>query len=403
MNSPVDQHILHFQRRAEADDKVAALRKSLNEASHAPGYLYASQEIYALEKELIFMRDWLPIARVEEFPNIGDYRTFRIADEPIIVARDKDMQLQAFANRCAHRGVAVAEGSGNAKEFECPYHGWLYGLDGKLIGAGYMDQAAGFDRSNCRLKQIALREWQGWVFISFSADPMPFEQHIGPYEKELGFLRQDQLKLADKLVVEVNCNWKFPVENLMDNYHSRVLHRKTIGPTMGVERFKGVRTGSLAFTAYYPAKPMNRSGKSLFGMMPQLAQHPGADESFACSAHIAPWMHLFARCDNVHPFIMEPLGVDKVRITCYQLFPEQWQQQPGFREKLEQYNEFTLAVVNEDASVMESLHDAARSPRYEPGRLSRLELGVWNLINYNVDRVLGTGDTRLYTSEDKQG
>jgi choline monooxygenase len=397
MTSPRDtQQVMHFQRQAQLDEKVALLRRSLNEASHVPGYFYASQEIYELEKELIFMRDWLPIAREEEFPEAGDFRTYRILDEPIVVTRNQQRQLQAFANRCAHRGVAVAQGNGNAHEFECPYHGWLYDLDGKLIGAPYMDQADGFDKSSCRLRPIHLGTWQGWVFVSFALDPIPFKDHIAPYEKEFGFLNQGQLKLADKLVVEVNCNWKFPVENLMDNYHSRILHRKTIGPTMGVERFKGVRSGALAFTAYYPAKPMNREGKTLFGIMPGVKDHEGMDETFAVSAHVAPWMHLFARCDNVHPFIMEPLGVGRVRITCYQLFPGEWQQQADFLEKLAHYNEFTLAVVNEDASVMESLHDACTSPRYEPGRMARLELGVWNLINYNVDRVLGLGETRLY-------
>jgi choline monooxygenase len=297
-------------------------------------------------------------------------------------------------NRCAHRGVRVTdETQGHAKEFTCPYHGWLYGLDGRLIGAPYMDQAIGFDKANCRLKPLPMHVWAGWIFVSLNYEPEAWDTWIAPYEQEFGFLQQENCVMADKLVVDVDCNWKFPIENLMDNYHSRVLHSKTIGPTMGVERFTGVRTGSNAFTAYYDAKPMTYDGKSRFGKMPWLADK---SERFACSAHIAPNMHILARSDNVHPIIMWPIGKDRARIICYMLWPREWHALPDFRERVAPYNEFTLAVLNEDASVMASLHDAAKSSRYEPGRLSRLELGVYNLINYDIDRVQGVGDTKLY-------
>jgi choline monooxygenase len=372
---------------------VEELRRPLNEASHVPGYFYASSEVYEIEKEQIFLKDWLAVARVEEIEKPGDYMTFRVVDEPFIVARDEQGNLSAYMNRCAHRGVAVAEGAGQAKEFMCPYHGWLYGLDGKLIGAPYMDKAEGWDRKNCRLKPVQLRVWAGWIFVTLSTNPVPWEEWIAPYEKEFGFLKQENCRLADKLTVEVDCNWKFPVENLMDNYHSRILHAKTIGPTMGVERYTGIREGSKAFTAYYDAKPMTYEGKSLFGNMPWLADKP---DRFACSAHIAPNFHMLARSDNVHPIIIWPLGPGRSRITVYMLWPAEWHSLPDFRERVAPYNQFTMDVVKEDASVMESLHDAAKSSRYEPGRMSRLELGVYNLLNYNVDRVLGQRDTKLY-------
>jgi choline monooxygenase len=379
--------------RNRNDWGVDALRKPLNEASHIPGFFYTSPEIFALEKERIFMTDWLAIGRVEELERPGDYRTYRLLDEPFIVARNNEGQLKAYMNRCAHRGVAVAEGAGNAQEFVCPYHGWLYDLDGRLTGAPYMDQAVQFDKKNCRLKPLHLGVWAGWIFITFNENPIPFVDFIAPYDRELGFLRQEECRLGEKITIEVNCNWKFPVENLMDNYHSRVLHVKSIGPTMGVERFTGQGRTSKAFTAYYDAKPMTADGKSRFGKMPWL---DGKTDRFACSAHIAPHMHLFARADNVHPFLMWPLGVDRARIECYQLFPKDWHADPEFSRKVKDYTAFTSQVVHEDASVMESLHDAASSKRYQPGRMSRLELGVWNLVNYNVDRVLGVEDTRLY-------
>lgn len=382
-----------LEQRAVAD--LAPIRAALNSASHIPGHYYTSQEVFDLECERLFKRDWMAVARVEEVERPGDYLALRVVNEPFIVCRDLEGELHAFVNRCAHRGVAVTtEAAGNTKEFTCPYHGWLYGLDGRLIGAPYMDQADGFDKANCRLKPLQLRTWGGWIYVSLDYDPMPWEEWIAPYAAEFDFLQQESCRLADKLVLEVGCNWKFPVENLMDNYHSRVLHVKTIGRTMGVERFTGVRSGSNAFTAYYDARPMNYEGKSSFGAMPWMGER---SERFACSAHLSPNFHLLARVDNVHPILMWPIGKDRVRIECYMLWPKEWHELPDFKERVAPYNQFTLDVLKEDASVMESLHDAASSNRFEPGRLSRLELGVYNLINYNLDRLLQIGDRRLYT------
>jgi len=101
------------------------------------------------------MRDWLALGRVDEIENPGDYMTFRVLDEPVIICRDNDGNINAFANVCAHRGVEVANGAGNLQEFSCLYHGWLYDLEGKLIGAPYMKEAEGFDPANCRLNHCA--------------------------------------------------------------------------------------------------------------------------------------------------------------------------------------------------------------------------------------------------------
>ncbi|MCE2482384.1 MAG: Rieske (2Fe-2S) protein [Alphaproteobacteria bacterium] len=126
----------------ENDPGLTQSRGELSRARHLPGYVYHSEEIFRLEKQKIFMKDWLAMARVEEFERAGDYRTFRVMGEPVIVCRDGEGAISAFANVCAHRGVEVASGEGNLEEFSCPYHGWLYDLQGKLIGAPYMKEAA---------------------------------------------------------------------------------------------------------------------------------------------------------------------------------------------------------------------------------------------------------------------
>ena len=125
-------------------------------ARHMPGDLYTSAEIYTHEVDTIFTKDWLCIGRVEEFAQPGAFRAFHIVDEPIIVCRDKAGLLHAFANVCRHRSVEVVTGEGRLDKFSCPYHGWLYDLDGGLISAPHSDETEGFDFSDCRLHEFNL-------------------------------------------------------------------------------------------------------------------------------------------------------------------------------------------------------------------------------------------------------
>ena len=167
---------------------LEGFRKPIDQAWHAPGYVYSSPEIYAREKEHMFMQDWLMMAREEELANPGDFMTFRVLGEPLVIARDNAGKLNAFANVCAHRGVEVADGSGNTQEFSCPYHGWLYDLEGKLVGAPYMKEAEGFDPTKCRLKPLKLDTWRGCVFVSFNPDVVALDKSLLQFEEDFALI-----------------------------------------------------------------------------------------------------------------------------------------------------------------------------------------------------------------------
>jgi phenylpropionate dioxygenase-like ring-hydroxylating dioxygenase large terminal subunit len=354
-------------------------RLPISEASHLPGYMYWHPEVFRREKENMFMKDWLMVAREEEVENPGDYLTLRLLDEPVIIARDEQGVLNAFYNRCAHRGVAVAKEAGSGSEFTCPYHGWLYDLRGQLMAAPHMRSNEKFDAKNCRLKPIALQRWAGWIFINFSEAPPSFEEFIADFDREFGFLHQERCRLAEKIDITLDCNWKFAVENLMDNYHTMVLHKKTIGRNISTSN----RFVPGAFTAFYDAKPMTWDQNSRFGSMPWIADR---GENFACSGHLNPNVHLFARCDNVHPFIIWPVTPTRTRILCFQLFPDECFGQENFAQKVKDYTEYTTALLQEDSSMTDSLQDASFSPRFTPGFMSERELGVQNVIKYNLER-----------------
>ena len=263
----------------------AAAREPVTRARHLPGYAYTSPRILAREKDVFFMSDWLCVGRGEELAEPGDYATLRAMGEPLVVARDRGGRLNAFANVCAHRGVEVAKGEGNAGEFSCPYHGWLYDLTGKLVGAPYMREAVGFDPGNCRLKPLRLEQWAGWIFVSFAPSPRPFAEFIAPFERAFAPIRQAELKIAYRFDIELDCNWKFIYENLLDTYHVGVLHAATIGAFYDTSGNRSDFEPDGAFTAEYRTRTQAPDGIPLFGPIPWLAER---GEDFAMNGYLPP-------------------------------------------------------------------------------------------------------------------
>jgi Rieske 2Fe-2S family protein len=363
---------------------IERCREPVQRAWHAPGQIYAGADVFALEKERIFMKDWLLLGREEEVEKPGDYFTHVVMGEPIIIARHDDGKVYVFYNQCRHRGVEVAEGSGNTNRFKCPYHAWAYELNGKLIGAPFMKEAEGFDPKNCALKPLKVGTWGGWIFASFNPEVGPLEDHVAFLEEEFGMLRMQDCRLARKFVLELNCNWKFVYENLLDNYHVGTLHAATIGRLQksAERRFHLRPNGRLS--VHYEAKTITPDGMSRIGKMPWLANE---SDYFARTGFLPPNTTLLARCDYVRPFVHWPVAPDRTRSIAYFLFPQEKFDQPGFQENVEVYIEYMKKVLDEDRMMVESLQRAMKTRGYEPGPMSTKETSIHHLINYHLDRI----------------
>lgn len=378
MNAPLPIQ-LHDLR-----DKISRVYRDLPEANHVPGEFYSSPQIATIEKQRIFLETWLCAGRVEEIPNPGDYTTCEIADESFVLARNEANEITAFMNMCVHRGVAVVTGKGNAQDFSCPYHAWLYDLSGNLITAPRMDQSKA-ELKNCRMRRLESKIWRGWIFVTFNADPLPFEAFVEPYEKELWWFQTDHCRLADKMVIEVDCNWKLLVENLVDVYHVPVLHKGTFGGFVKKNKADAfdVRLLPRGGWAYeQKARPHSSTGARTFPMLPWLE---GMPEDTSSRAGIYPNLSLSMRADSLRMWQVWPLSASKCVLHVYLMFPEVAFEQPDFRANIEEYKGFITQLVNEDASMVVSLQHAMNSPFYEPGPMSHLEAAVQHIMKNYLD------------------
>lgn len=360
-------------------------RLPVAQARHAPGIIYTSPEVFEQEKQKIFMRNWLCVARAEEIEHPGDYLALRILDEPVLLVRGAEGQINAFANVCAHRGVEIATGQGNRRHFSCPFHGWTYDLDGRLVGAPGMARVEGFQAATCRLPLLRSGIWQGWVFINFSNDGPALEQHVATSGQDFGYLRQQDCRLAVKSVGEFDCNWKLVVENLIDFYHINVIHTSTNGRTFTQSAFKFAARERGGYFAEYNSGPATLSGKPVFGRLPWLTDLP---EDFATAGRLTPNFTFFARVDDVHPYITWPLSPTRTRVIVYTLLPEIYFDQPNFAERVEEYRAYQDKLMAEDRDLLESMQNAMGSRNYNPGRMALIERGVHHVLNGYFDHMM---------------
>ena len=187
---------------------------------------YTDPAIFQQERERIFFRTWQYVCHAQEVASPGDYRVFEVADQSLFVVRGADEKLRAFYNVCQHRAHELLTGAGNRKLISCPYHAWIYTLDGRLKRARGADEVAGFDASRICLTELRLETFCGFVFVNLDPEAASMKSWYANAEEDLRrYVPEiDSYKpIWDHSVVEA-CNWKVAVENYNECYHCRIVH-----------------------------------------------------------------------------------------------------------------------------------------------------------------------------------
>ena len=196
--------------------------------SQKPGWaldqrFYTDPEIYQLELDRIVTRNWILAGHASQIPDAGDYLVFSLENESAIIVRGKDGRIRAFANVCRHRGSLVClENHGNTSKFECPYHGWTYDLDGKLIAARSMQ--GGFNKEEYGLHPVSLKLLGGLVFVCFCDVPPSLQGAQSDLAEPLAMFDFENLKVAASKTYPIAANWKLAIENYQECYHCATAH-----------------------------------------------------------------------------------------------------------------------------------------------------------------------------------
>ena len=315
------------------------------------GRLYTDPAIFNEEMERIFSRLWVCGGRLEELDEPGRFVTREIGGESIIAVRtaagDADPRsngaaaangngaagaaangLAAFFNVCRHRGSRVVdECAGRAKVFQCPYHAWTYGLDGRLVGAPHMGRD--FDAKGAGLVPVRIEALNGFFYLSLAVDGPPLAE-VAADLPDLSRFTLDQLVRGDRHEYEAQANWKILCENYNECYHCAVVHPE-------LNRVSDYRNGgNLETGRFHVGGPMtlndgcNTMSATGRSNRPDLPEIDVADRTSVQYFHVYPNLLISLHRDYVVAHTLWPIEAGRTRIVCEWLFDPDTAAAPGF-------------------------------------------------------------------------
>jgi phenylpropionate dioxygenase-like ring-hydroxylating dioxygenase large terminal subunit len=203
-----------------------------------PAHIYNDKEIFELEKERVFGRSWLFVAHESEVPEAGDYVVRRVLEDSFIISRDEHGEIRALFNMCLHRGMQVCRTEmGNASHFRCPYHGWSYRNDGRIVGLPFHKEAYGGEegfkkKGQTLLPAPSLGIYNGLIFVSLDPDAEPLEDFLGDFKFYMDYYTKQSsggIELRGPQRWRVKANWKIGAENFAgDMYHTPQTHTSVV-------------------------------------------------------------------------------------------------------------------------------------------------------------------------------
>ncbi|KAA3622835.1 MAG: TetR family transcriptional regulator, partial [Proteobacteria bacterium] len=221
-----------FERRCpEVDPPPERTRADGEDRQDIQGMLapwtYRNPELFDVEMEAIFKRQWLLVGHASELDEVGDYLTFDAAGERALVVRDRDGGLNAFHNVCRHRGSRVVEGTRGRcrRSIVCPFHGWTYNLDGSLKSVPAFKTFAGLDKTRHGLVPLDVEVWHGFVFVRFQGEGASLAEQLAPVEHLVAPYRMADMKpLGGHYRKEYDYNWKIIHDVDNEGYHVPMAH-----------------------------------------------------------------------------------------------------------------------------------------------------------------------------------
>ena len=197
--------------------------------------VYVDAAIFETELTRIFERSWIYLGHESQVAKPGDYYATRIGRHPVLMVRGQEGEIRVFINRCMHKGTQLlAEGCGHGtKALRCPYHGWVFGLDGALrtvpAHAGYAEHGARAGSGEFALRNVASGTYRGFIFARMSGQGPGLIDWLGPLKDSLdNFVDRSPTGAVEVaggvLRYEHACNWKFFMENTLDALHPMVVH-----------------------------------------------------------------------------------------------------------------------------------------------------------------------------------
>lgn len=396
------------RRPSSVADQVRAMLRN-RRADHAlEGAFYIDPDLYELDLEAIFYREWIFAAATCELPEPGNFVTFMIGRSPILVVRDRAGSIQGFFNTCRHRGFKLCDTpSGRMPAIVCPYHRWTYRLDGSLAAAKHMGDD--FDPKEHGLRAVHTRVVGGTVYVCLAEQPPDFAPYAGNIGGQLAPHGLETAKLAASIDLVEHGNWKMVMENSRECYHCATGHKELMRTFLDIYDWSNPEEAA-DIRAYWSKwedagfGPSITEGPHYRGARLPLtgeSQSMTMDGELACTRPLGAgpegaygslrWVHYpstfnHALSDFAVLVRMLPVGPEETLVTTkFLVAPDAVE---GVDYDLARLVEVWNATNDQDKALVERNQQGVRSVGYQPGPYSpSLEAGVIKFVDWYCERL----------------
>jgi glycine betaine catabolism A len=363
---------------------------------------YTNEDIFKIEMKKIWNSLWLFAGTTASIPNSGDFFTYTIDQNSIIIVRGNHGEVYAHYNTCRHRGSLIClEEKGNASRFICPYHQWVFDKDGRLIKARLMPDD--FCKEEHGLHKVNCEVVEGFIFICLDENPVPIDQLKKDFKPFLSPFKIDEAKVAHTAKYVLKTNWKLIGENFRECYHCGPAHPEYCGAVIGANMMesanatieekqpiwknKGLAVETIPFekdshhfAVRYPLRPgvasYSLDGKSVAIPM---GDHRDFDAG-VLGMVVYPNFWMDAVSDYMWSMRLTAVSASETIIDLSWLVSKDAIE--GLDYTIERLAEFWEITGEQDWKLCENNFAGIISKAYRPGPYSPMEEDVWKYIEW---------------------
>ncbi len=370
----------------------AALAESLRpfgQSRMLPRAAYVDPAVFEWEQRHFFGGGWLCVGRSDQVANPGDQRAEPAGAGSVLLTRDRDGVLHAFANTCRHRGHELLPCGASTSQgvIICPYHSWTFALNGDLRAAAGFKSQKGFQVAQWGLIELPVAEWHGLIFVDGSGRAAPLDDALGSLDAMLAPYEMDRLVVAGSHEYDSAANWKILTENYHECYHCPSIHPELcrVSPPKSGENYRpqglwvggtmDLRDGmtTMSFDGVSQGVPL----RGLDGQGLRTVLYVNVFPNILISAHP----------DYVMVHRLLPRAVDRTVIECTWAFAPEAAERPGFDPSYAV--DFWDLTNRQDWAACESVQRGLSSPHALPGPLSPAEDAVYQFVTMIARGYLG--------------
>jgi glycine betaine catabolism A len=360
---------------------VADALRPFGDSRMLPPAAYIDPAVFEWERQHFFFGGWTCAGFASELTAPGDQRAVPIGSGSLLLSRDGDGGLHAFANYCRHRGHELLRCGDSAQRtaIVCPYHSWTYELSGGLRAAKGFKDTDGFDESAWRLVELPVTDWHGLIFVDGSGKAEPMEPAVADLDDLVAPYEPERLVIAGRHLYDAAANWKILTENYHECYHCPVIHPELcrISPPGSGDNYQ--TTGPWVGGWMRLRDGMDTMSLDGSGLGVPLRGLAAASLRTVTYLSIFPNVLLSLHPDYVMTHVLTPVAVDRTLIQCSWAFAPESLARPGFDPGYAV--EFWDITNRQDWAACESVQRGLTSPYAMPGPLSPDEDAVYMFVS----------------------